>query len=468
MTALTDTPLALPGHGVAARYAERLLAELGFDPAVQEAPSPRSSARIWAESGAMALSGLPDALPRVPPGAVTCCANGVGLALRALGAVAPGSPASLLGERAALAGLHRQGRLSVGGSARLLRASDGWVALNLARPEDVAALPAWLEAPPVRPLPGDATPSPELEAAAWAFACGVVSQRSRRELAERAHWLGLPFAVAGDRTCPTRWCERTALAAPVDPIGRAPLVLDFTALWAGPLAGSLLVDAGARVVKVETTGRPDGARHGNEAFHHLLNAGKESVAIDPESSRDEALLRALLDRADIVLESTRPRALRQWGIEAERFVGAGRGRVWVSITGYGREDPAPGRVAFGDEAGVAAGLANAIADAEGPLFCGDAIADPLTGLHAALAAWAAWRRGGGELCDVSLAGVVHHTLHFAPMGGFELTGTPAAPRLRVGREEGAVSPPRARTGRGRAAAVGADNASVRRSLGLAC
>src|SRR5204863_2289610 len=52
---------------------------------------------------------------------------------------------ALLGERAALAGLSRHGDRSPGGATRLLPAADGWLALALARPEDVGALGAWLE-----------------------------------------------------------------------------------------------------------------------------------------------------------------------------------------------------------------------------------------------------------------------------------------------------------------------------------
>lgn len=64
--------------------------------------------------------------------------------------VALGGPrvdgAALLGERAALAGLTRRGAISPGDSCRLVRAADGWIAVNLARPDDVALANAWLDA----------------------------------------------------------------------------------------------------------------------------------------------------------------------------------------------------------------------------------------------------------------------------------------------------------------------------------
>ena len=57
-------------------------------------------------------------------------------------------------------------------------------------------------------------------------------------------------------------------------------MVELGSLWAAPLCGSLLAAAGADVVKVESIGRPDGARRGPPAFFDLLNGGKRSVALD--------------------------------------------------------------------------------------------------------------------------------------------------------------------------------------------
>jgi crotonobetainyl-CoA:carnitine CoA-transferase CaiB-like acyl-CoA transferase len=76
------------------------------------------------------------------------------------------------------------------------------------------------------------------------------------------------------------------------------------------------------------------------------------------------------------------------------------------VTGYGRTGDSADRVAFGDDAAVAAGLV--AYDADGPVFCGDAIADPLAGLYAGLAAAASIAAGGGHLIEVSMAGVCAH------------------------------------------------------------
>ena len=183
---------------------------------------------------------------------------------------------------------------------------------------------------------------------------------------------------------------------------------DFSALWAGPLCARLLGLAGARVVKVETPWRPDGARRGNAAFYRLLHAGHRCVALDPRTSGGREAMAALVHAADIVIESSRPRALARFGLDAEAAAAAGT--TWVSITAHGR---ASDRVGFGDD--VAAGSGLVARDADGsPLFCGDAIADPLTGLTAAVLA--ACAPAGGALLDISMSDVAAATLGPADVG----------------------------------------------------
>ena len=104
---------------------------------------------------------------------------------------------------------------------------------------------------------------------------------------------------------------------------------------------------------------------------------------------------------------SRARALDQLGIWPAD-VGADRpGLTWVSITGYGRSGPWADGVAFGGQAAVAGGLV-ALDDHEAPLFCADALADPLAGLAAAVARTASLAVGGGRLVEVPLQAVANH------------------------------------------------------------
>jgi crotonobetainyl-CoA:carnitine CoA-transferase CaiB-like acyl-CoA transferase len=127
------------------------------------------------------------------------------------------------------------------------------------------------------------------------------------------------------------------------------------------------------------------------------------VRLDFDTDDGREQLGQLVRTADVVIEASRPRALRELGIPAERIMGDGRRRVWVRITGHGQNQ---NRIAFGDDAAVAGGLV--AWDRLGPVFAGDAIADPLTGVLAALAARACADAGGAWTVDLALADVARY------------------------------------------------------------
>jgi hypothetical protein len=317
-----------------------------------------------------------------------------------------------------------------------LSSGDGHLAVSLARDEDFEAVPAWLEL-------GDA---PANAPAAWSAVADAVASGDLDELVARAALLGLPVARVGEGA------ERPPSSR--IPLGPAParepagvLVIDLSALWAGPLCGDLLAGAGATVIKVESLDRPDGTRRGPAAFYDLLNGRKRSVALDFNRTEGVDALRALIRRADVVIEASRPRALEQLGFHADDEVRGGGPQVWVSITGYGRTD-ARNRVAFGDDAAAGGGL---VVWHEGaPMFCADAVADPITGLTAANACLEALATGGRWLLDVSMAGV---------------SAAFAGPTLPVSAEL-PVALPRSRPVVQEAAELGADTAPVLAELDI--
>jgi hypothetical protein len=389
----------------------------------------------WAGSGAMALTGWPDE-PLGPP-------EGLVEGIDRLAHPFPGLDAlALLGERAALMGLWRRGATSCGGSCRLLRGSNGFMAVSLPRDDDREMVPAWLELDTVP------TSTPDL----WSTVASKLLQGDLHALGERARLLGLPVALVGEAA------EAERRAAVVETrLGDAPprtdltgaVVIDLSALWAGPLCGDLLARAGATVIKVESFQRPDGARRGTRAFFDLLNGHKRSVALDLRSHDGVRVLHALVRQADVVIEASRPRALAQFGLDARDAVTAHGGpQVWVSITGYGRTGEQANRVAFGDDAAAAGGLV--VWTDEGPLFCADAIADPLTGLTAADACLEALRSGGRRLLDISMSAV---------------SAGLAGPTLRVPAGLTAA-PPHARRVAAQAPDMGADTDAVLTALGI--
>lgn len=453
-----------------------LLAQLGARPAdagdtptlgVLEGGEWRGAAAAWAASGAMALTGRAEGAPLMPdaplPQRLRAAQDVLRLLSSLVGRRVEVDVLGLLGERAAMAGLHRQGRTSAGGAARLLRARDGWVAANLARPSDVDAIPAWLEC-------GTAGTDP------WDTVATAVAARDAAEVVERAQLLGIAvaevpqpgtnaddhqLAARGQRGYPAPWVidasrdddtpPRVARPGPTPP-AETPLVVDLSPLWAGPLCAHLLGLAGARVVKVESLGRPDVMR-GNPAFFDLLHAGHDSVALDLADAGGRRALRELMLRADVVIEESRPRALAQLGIDLDEIMSTRRRLTWISITGYGRGGPWANRVAFGDDAAAAAGVVVEEAPGE-PVFCADAVADPITGVYAAIGALSSLLDGGGHVVDVPL----REASGYACGGVSWPRGIPADVR---------VQQPWAREASGRARSLGADTDVVLAELEIA-
>ena len=297
----------------------------------------------------------------------------------------------LLTGRARMLELPPAGTVSSGGACRLLRAADGWIAISLARRDDLTAIPAWLDG---RIDEGDALGDP------WTLVEEQVSSRSAVELVERGALLGLACSVIGEQTDRRRTIVESIGSAPPRPVAGA-RVVNLASLWAGPLAGQLLHRLGAQMTKVESAGRPDGGRL-HTGFFDLLHAGADFVTLDWSTAEGRDRLQEILRSADVVIEGSRPRALEQLGIDARSVVRDGP-QVWVSITGHGRAGANAMRVGFGDDATAAGGLVDWVDGI--PHFVGDAVADPLAGLTAAVAAVEALDGGGRWLIDVALSRV---------------------------------------------------------------
>ena len=481
-------------------HARKLLADLGLDldHVAERAGRPAQAALDWADSGAMALTGDASGPPQLAPGPLASAARGAGLVIEALtsetanasdnslGPFAKRDWAALLGERAAIDGLIRNGQQSAGGAARLLEAEDGWVAINLPRDDDWSLLPAWLASEEFSP-PG-VSPFKESGGAAgmtvaWEALAACVRKRRAEVLVERGRLIGLAVAHA-PRALPESPAFRISFGSVCTPVpggsdfsdrrGPTPSpqrrlrILDLTSLWAGPLATSILAEAGANVLKIEAPQRPDGARGGSKAFFDLMNAGKRGAALDLRDQGDREVFEKLLARADVVFESARPRGLKQFGYDAEEWVRARPGRLWTSITGYGRQHE---WIAFGDDAAVAAGLAwpaksespnEASPPSRSPYFCADAVADPLTGLHAAAIVLAHLKLGRGGLLDLALKDVSAYcagptaSKDFAPIVGTNQKGW----TLKLEDGDHAIALPRARPSRGVAPKLGAPSKAL--------
>jgi hypothetical protein len=431
----------------------------------------------WAASGGMALTGFAGGGPAVSPaagfGLLGLAVRQLAEATRETGLEVRADPGEIVAGRAALAGFSRRGRVSAGGSARLLRAADGWCAVNLSRADDVAAIPAILGL-----LGLDAAGLDGRVVAAvgmWEALEAAAGGTSAEALADAAQLLGVPAAAlpprpssqsapgpaSGSASGPasgpalTGRVSRIAARSPGARLAAA-VVVDLSSMWAGPLSARLLGLAGAQVIKVESAGRPDGARAGDRRFFDWLHARHRSVVVDFRSESGRAALAALLETADVVIEASRPRALAAFGLAPETIPHRD-GQVWLSITGYGRAEA--GRVAFGDDAAVAGGLVGWAGDE--PVFCADAIADPLTGVCGALAVARSVAAGGGELIDLSMRAVAA-AFAAAPdigHGPHEVRPDGTVSCARLGLQQ-AVLPPAGPVPDGAAVEPGADTDAV--------
>lgn len=370
------------------------------------------AAAAWAASGMGALSGPPPGRRLGPPAPLVQQVLGRGRRMTATAASwgrdLEADWLALLGERAALEGLRAAGRASCGGAARLLRCEDNWVGVSLARPSDVDLVPAWLalagDGRPWRP-PGPAAapsePTWRTPESFWRSLGARVRSRRGARLSAAAEVLGLPVGVLGERRAAPDGGVRLHDAAASGDGGPPRRVVDLSTLWAGPLCASLLGRCATDVLKVSSRNRPDGAATGDAAWDRLLNGTKVHVELALDTATGRAQLADLLAEADVVVESARPRALEQMGIFAAEVMALPNGpRAWVSITGHGRSSA---RVAFGDDAAVAGGLV--VSNADGPWFCGDAVADPLSGIAAADAALRCLADRRRAIVEVSMAGV---------------------------------------------------------------
>jgi crotonobetainyl-CoA:carnitine CoA-transferase CaiB-like acyl-CoA transferase len=309
-----------------------------------------------------------------------------------------GDPSGVLDARRPFLALATPGRTSAGGRCRLVQCADGWIALSLARPDDVELVPAWLES-------GDDPVVAWCDGAPqdWTVIELACAGRTVASLTERAALCGLAvFGVGEFAGAVPVLAERVGDADPLPMgTGRAPRVVNLAGLWAGPLAADVCARLGARVVTVESATRPDGAR-GTPGFHAWLHGRDKVATLDLRTEDGRRRLSGLLSEADVVIEGSRPRALLQMGIDARSMVATGP-RVWVSITGAGRGEPHGMRIGFGDDAAAGGGLVGWVGD--GPSFVADAAADPLTGLVAAREIVHRLDSGGRWLSDVALARV---------------------------------------------------------------
>ncbi len=206
------------------------------------------------------------------------------------------------------------------------------------------------------------------------------------------------------------------------------VVVDLTRALAGPHAGMMLGDLGARVIKVESPGtgddtrgwgppfvQPDGTSEAEDrvsTYFLSCNRNKESIALDLKSDDGRATLEALVRRADVLLENFRTGVLDRLGFSAERLLELNPRLVVLSISGFGHDGPEGGRPGYDQIAQGEAGLMSLTGSGpDDPQRVGVPIGDLLAGMWGGYGVLAALlereRTGRGQVVRTSLlAGLV--------------------------------------------------------------
>ena len=191
-------------------------------------------------------------------------------------------------------------------------------------------------------------------------------------------------------------------------------VLDVATLAAAPLAATYLGEFGADVIKIE---QPDGGdpirTWGNQVdgvglMWKSLSRNKRSITLNLRVAEGQALLRRLVEHADVVIVNTRPATLRKWGLDYPALRAVNDKIVMLHITGYGLTGPKSERPGFGTLGEAMSGFANITGEAGGPPTLPPfMLADGVASLNAAYAVMMAlYHRdvhgAPGQLIDINL------------------------------------------------------------------
>ncbi len=191
-------------------------------------------------------------------------------------------------------------------------------------------------------------------------------------------------------------------------------VIEIGQALAGPLAGVILADMGADVIKVEKPDGGDDSRGWGPPFlgdtslyFHSQNRGKRSVTLDIKRPGDVAALHSLAAEADILIQNLRPGVVEEAGLGPQAMLARYPRLIYCSIWAFGYTGPLRMKPGFDPLLQAYGGMMSVTGQADGPpTFCGASINDKATGMFCAIGALAALRQrdltGKGCLVDTSL------------------------------------------------------------------
>ncbi len=212
-------------------------------------------------------------------------------------------------------------------------------------------------------------------------------------------------------------------------------VIEIGQALAGPLAGAILADMGADVIKIEKPDGGDDARHWGPPFgpdgvtslyFHAQNRNKRSVTLDLKSPHDVEKLHTLCETADILIQNLRPGVVEKIGIDGPTMRQRHPRLVYCNISSYGQAGPLQFHPGFDPLLQAYGGMMSMTGRPdEEPNFCGASINDKATGMFCLIGALGALRQrdltGQGSIVDTSLFESAVHWVE-GPLNTYLATG----------------------------------------------
>jgi crotonobetainyl-CoA:carnitine CoA-transferase CaiB-like acyl-CoA transferase len=248
------------------------------------------------------------------------------------------------------------------------------------------------------------------------------------------------FSRNADRAMPAlesdRWSPRSMPSKALAGVK----VLDLSRVLAAPLAGQMLADLGAEVVKVERPGVGDESRgYGppflkdaqgeptrDAAFYFSCNRNKRSLTLDLATPEGQEIVRKLAARSDVLLENFKAGSLAKYGLDYASLKAVNPRLIYCSVTGYGQDGPMAPKPGYDGVFQAMSGMMSASGHRDEPMKVGVSMVDVLTSLYAANAVLTAlYHRdlhgGPGQhidmaLLDCGLAALSHFAMNYLVSG----------------------------------------------------
>ena len=204
----------------------------------------------------------------------------------------------------------------------------------------------------------------------------------------------------------------------IDAANQGPLkdlvVIEMGTLIAGPFAGQILGDFGARVIKIEDPRVGDPMRQwgrslpqGLSPWWPVIGRNKQSVGLDLRTQEGREIATSLIAKADILIENFRPGTLEKWGMGYEALSALNPGLIMARVSGFGQTGPYASRAGYGLIGEAMGGLRHVTGEPDRPpARAGISIGDSLTAMHAVMGITMALHHrantGRGQMLDVAL------------------------------------------------------------------